>query len=158
VLEAAAARAGWGGALPEGRGRGIALAESFHSIVAQVAEVEVRDGQLAVRRIVCVVDCGFAVNPDAVTAQMEGGIVFGLTAALRGAITLKDGRVEQGNFGDYPLLRLVDTPEIEVHILESGIEHLGGVGEPGTPPVAPAVCNAIHAATGRRIRSLPIVV
>jgi isoquinoline 1-oxidoreductase beta subunit len=156
VLEAAAARAGWGGALPEGRGRGIALAESFHSIVAQVAEVEVRDGQLAVRRIVCVVDCGFAVNPDAVAAQMEGGIVFGLTAALGGAITLKDGRVEQGNFGDYPLLRLVDTPEIEVHILESGIEHLGGVGEPGTPPVAPAVCNAIHAATGRRIRSLPI--
>lgn len=156
VLEAAASRAGWGGALPEGRGRGIALAESFHSIVAQVAEVEVRDGLLAVRRIVCVVDCGFAVNPDAVAAQMEGGIVFGLTAALGGAITLKDGRVEQGNFGDYPLLRLADTPEIEVHILESGIEHLGGVGEPGTPPVAPAVCNAIHAATGRRIRSLPI--
>jgi isoquinoline 1-oxidoreductase beta subunit len=102
------------------------------------------------------VDCGFAVNPDAVAAQMEGGIVFGLTAALGGAITLKDGRVEQGNFGDYPLLRLADTPEIEVHILESGIEHLGGVGEPGTPPVAPAVCNAINAATGRRIRSLPI--
>jgi len=157
VLEAAATRAGWGSALPEGRGRGIALAESFHSIVAQVAEVEVRDGQLAVRRIVCVVDCGFAVNPDAVAAQMEGGIVFGLTAALGGAITLKDGRVEQGNFGDYPLLRLADTPEIEVHIIESGIEHLGGVGEPGTPPVAPAVCNAIHAATGKRIRSLPIV-
>jgi isoquinoline 1-oxidoreductase beta subunit len=157
VLEAAAARAGWGGALPEGQGRGIALAESFHSIVAQVAEVEVRDSQLAVRRIVCVVDCGFAVNPDAVAAQMEGSIVFGLTAALGGAITLKDGRVEQGNFGDYPLLRLADTPEIEVHIIESGIEHLGGVGEPGTPPVAPAVCNAIHAATGKRIRSLPIV-
>jgi isoquinoline 1-oxidoreductase beta subunit len=137
-------------------GRGIALAESFHSIVAQVAEVEVRDNAPVVRRIVCAVDCGFAVNPDTVAAQMESGIVFGLTAALFGEITLEKGRVRQTNFPSYEMLRLAQMPEIEVHIVDSGVEHLGGIGEPGTPPVAPAVCNALFAITGKRIRSLPI--
>jgi isoquinoline 1-oxidoreductase beta subunit len=156
VLEVAAEKAGWGALPAKGRARGIALAESFHSIVAQVAEVEVVDNKPKVMRIVCAIDCGFAVNPDTVAAQMESGIVYGLTAALHGEITVRNGRVEQGNFPDYEMVRLADTPEIEVHIVYSGIEHLGGVGEPGTPPVAPAVCNAIFAATGRRVRSLPI--
>jgi isoquinoline 1-oxidoreductase beta subunit len=137
-------------------GRGVALTESYHSIVAQVAEVEVKDNSPVVRRIVCAVDCGFAVNPDTVVAQMESGIVFGLTAALFGEITLQKGRVEQSNFPNYDMLRLAQTPEIEVHIVESGVEHLGGIGEPGTPPVAPAVCNALFAITGKRIRALPI--
>jgi len=135
---------------------GIALAESFHSIVAQVAEVEIAGGRVRVLRIVCAIDCGFAVNPDTVAAQMESGIVFGLSAALHGEITLKNGRVEQTNYPSYDALRLADTPVIETHIVNSGIEHLGGVGEPGTPPAAPALCNAIFAATGTRIRSLPI--
>jgi isoquinoline 1-oxidoreductase beta subunit len=156
VLELAAKRAGWDDSLPAGVGRGIALAESFHCIVAQVAEVEVKDNAPLVRRIVCAVDCGFAVNPDIVVAQMESGIVFGLTAALFGEISVRKGRVEQANFASYEMLRLAQTPEIEVHIAESGVEHLGGIGEPGTPPVAPAVCNALFAITGKRIRSLPI--
>jgi len=156
VLEIAAGKAGWGAPPAKGRARGIALAESFHSIVAQVAEVEIDGGRLKVRRVVCAIDCGFAVNPDTVAAQMESGIVYGLTAALHGEITVRNGRVEQSNFPDYEMVRLADTPEIEVHIVNSGIEHLGGVGEPGTPPVAPAVCNAIFAATGKRVRSLPI--
>jgi isoquinoline 1-oxidoreductase beta subunit len=156
VLELAAEKAGWGSALPQGVGRGIALAESFHSIVAQVAEVELKEGAVLVRRVVCVIDCGFAVNPDTVAAQMESGIIFGLTAALHGSITVKAGRVEQSNFSDYDMVRLAGTPAIEVHIVNSGIEHLGGVGEPGTPPVAPAVCNALYAVTGKRVRELPI--
>jgi isoquinoline 1-oxidoreductase beta subunit len=156
VLETAAEKAGWSTPLPAGVARGIALAESFHSIVAQVAEVQLRDGQPHVRRVVCVIDCGFAVQPDTVIAQMESGIVFGLTAALYGEITVQKGRVQQGNYHDYPLLGMAETPHIEVHIVESGIEHLGGVGEPGTPPVAPAVCNALFALTGQRVRSLPI--
>jgi isoquinoline 1-oxidoreductase beta subunit len=157
VLETAAQKAGWGSALPPRHGRGIALAESFHSIVAQVAEVEVdADGKLRVTRVVCAIDCGKAVNPDTVAAQMESGIVFGLTAALHGEITLKDGRVEQANFPSYDMLRMADCPKIEVHLVESGWEHLGGVGEPGTPPIAPAVANAVFAATGQRIRKLPI--
>jgi isoquinoline 1-oxidoreductase subunit beta len=156
VLETVAKKAGWDTPLPPGVGRGIALAESFHSIVAQVAEVEVVDKVPRVRRVVCALDCGFAVNPSTVVAQMESGIAFGLTAALCGDITVAKGRVAQGNFHDYPLLRIADMPQIEVHIVDSGVEHLGGVGEPGTPPVAPAVCNAIFAATGQRIRELPI--
>ena len=156
VLETAADRALWSRPLPPGVARGIALAQSFHAIVAQVAEVEVRDGQLRVRRIVCAVDCGFAVQPDTVVAQMESGILFGLTAALHGEVTVEGGRVQQSNFTDYPVLLLAQTPDIDVHIVNSGIEHLGGVGEPGTPPVAPAVCNALFALTGKRIRSLPI--
>jgi isoquinoline 1-oxidoreductase beta subunit len=156
VLELAAQKAGWGHRLARGRGLGIALAGSFHSVVAQVAEVEVTGDALRVRRVVCAIDCGFAVNPDTVAAQMESGIVFGLSAALFGEITTRSGRVEQSNFPNYDMVRLAQTPEIETHIVESGIEHLGGVGEPGTPPVAPAVCNAIFAATGKRVRSLPI--
>jgi isoquinoline 1-oxidoreductase beta subunit len=109
-----------------------------------------------VRRVVCAIDCGFAVNPDTVVAQMESGIVFGLSAALYGEITLKDGRVQETNYPGYDVVRLAETPEIEVHIVTSGFEHLGGVGEPGTPPIAPAVCNALFAATGKRVRSLPI--
>lgn len=161
VLEAAAKKGGWGTPLavaPGTRaGRGIALAESFHSIVAQVAEVEVdAAGAVRVRRVACAIDCGKAVNPATVVAQMESGIVFGLSAALEGEITLKGGRVEQGNFGDYPVLRIGECPAIEVEIVESGWEHLGGVGEPGTPPIAPAVANAVFAATGKPVRRLPI--
>jgi isoquinoline 1-oxidoreductase beta subunit len=156
VLETAARKAGWDNALPAGVGRGIALAQSFRSIVAQVVEVEVRDNLPVVRRIVCAVDCGFAMHPDTVVAQMESGIVFGLTAALFGEITVAQGRVQQSNFPSYDMVRLARTPEIEVHIVNSGIEHLAGVGEPGVPPVAPAVCNALFAVTGKRIRELPI--
>jgi len=161
VLEVAAKKAGWGTPLtarPGGRaGRGIALAESFHSIVAQVAEVEIEaSGALKVRRVVCAIDCGQAINPDTVAAQMESGIVFGLSAALHGEITLKAGRVAQSNFPDYDMVRMADCPAIEVEIVASGWEHLGGVGEPGTPPIAPAVANALFAATGKRVRRLPI--
>ncbi|MGR8919543.1 MAG: molybdopterin cofactor-binding domain-containing protein [Gammaproteobacteria bacterium] len=156
VLETAASKAGWGKPLPAGVGRGIAFAESFGSLVAQVAEVELIDGRVRVRRVVCAVDCGFAVNPDTVEAQMESGILFGLTAALYGEITISGGRVQQSNFPDYPMVRLADAPAIEVHVLESGIEHLGGIGEPGTPPIAPAVANAVYALTGKRVRELPI--
>lgn len=156
VLETAAARAGWGEALPAGVGRGIALAESFGSIAAQVADVQLVDGGVRVRRVVCAIDCGFAVNPDTVVAQMESGIVYGLSAALYGEITVKNGRVQQSNFPDYPVVRLADAPAVEVHIIESGIEHLGGVGEPGTPPIAPAVANALYGLTGKRVRELPI--
>jgi isoquinoline 1-oxidoreductase beta subunit len=157
VLETAARAAGWGTPLPgKNQGRGIALAESFHSIVAQVAEVEVDGDAVRVRRVACAIDCGRAVNPDTVAAQMESGIVYGLSAALHGQITLKRGRVEQANFPDYDVVRMADCPAIEVHIVESGWEHLGGAGEPGTPPIAPAVANAVFAATGRRVRELPI--
>ena len=156
VLETAAQKAGWGSPLPEGTGRGIALAESFGSIVAQVAEVRVEDGRPRVTRVVCAVDCGFALDPRIVATQMEGGIVFGLSAALYGEITFKDGRVLQTNYTSYDMVKLADCPAIEVHIVNSGIEHLGGVGEPGTPPIAPAVCNALFAATGKRVRELPI--
>jgi isoquinoline 1-oxidoreductase subunit beta len=134
----------------------VAFAESFHSIVAQVAEVEISNGTPRVRRVVCAVDCGFAVNPDIVVAQMESAIIFGLSAALHGEITVKAGRIEQSNFPSYDMVRLASTPRIEVHIVNSGLEHLGGIGEPGTPPIAPAVCNALFKLTGKRIRALPI--
>ena len=156
VLELAAEKAGWQTPPPAGVARGVALAESFHSIVAEVAEVEMVNGAPRVRRVVCAVDCGFAVNPDIVVAQMESAIIFGLTAALHGEITLKGGRVEQSNFPSYEMVRLASTPQIEVHIVNSGLDHLGGIGEPGTPPIAPAVCNALFKLTGKRIRSLPI--
>ena len=156
VLESVAEKSGWGTPLEKGVGRGIALHESFHSIVAQVAEVAVTaNGDIHVRRVVCVIDCGPAINPDTIVAQMESGIIFGLSAALFGEITFKDGRVEQGNFPSYDMVRLAETPLIEVHIVAS-TDSLGGVGEPGTPPIAPAVANAIFAATGKRIRQLPI--
>jgi isoquinoline 1-oxidoreductase beta subunit len=155
VLELAAEKAGWGTAVPAGRGRGIAVHKSFDSYVAQVAEVSVADGQVKVHRVVCAVDCGMTVNPDTVAAQMESGIVFGLSAALCGAITLKDGRVEQSNFNNYPILRMRDMPEVQVHIVPSR-EEPTGIGEPGVPPIAPAVANAVFMATGKRIRRLPI--
>lgn len=156
VLELAAVRAGWGEPAPEGRARGIALAESRGSIVAEVAEISItEDGHIRVHRVICAIDCGQVVNPETVRAQMRSGIVFGLTATLKGAITISQGRVEQGNFDDYPLLRASEAPEIDVHIVPSS-EAPGGVGEPGTPPIAPAVANAVLAATGQSVRSLPI--
>ena len=156
ALDLAAEKAGWGAPPAPGRGRGIAMVECFGTIVVHVAEVEVSDdGGLKVHRITCAVDCGMAVNPDGFKAQIEGAIVFGLSAALYGEITLAHGAVEQQNFPNYPVVRLADCPAIEVHIKESDAP-LGGGGEPGTPPVAPAVTNAIFAATGIRIRELPI--
>lgn len=159
VLELAADKAGWGKPLaPKSgvrRGRGIAVHESFRSFVAEVAEVSVRpDGSFTVDRVVCAVDCGLAVNPDQVRAQMEGGIGFALSAALHSAITFKEGRVEQSNFKDYPLLRIREMPKVEVHIAPSEAAPTG-VGEPGVPPLAPAVANALFAATGKRLRKLP---
>jgi isoquinoline 1-oxidoreductase subunit beta len=156
VLELAATKANWGSPLPAGQGRGIAVAFSYGSYAAHVAEVSVApDGAVRVHRVVCAIDCGMAVNPDQVRAQMEGGMVYALTAALYGNITIDRGRVAQSNFHDYPMLRINEMPKVEVHILDSG-EAPGGLGEPGVPPVAPAVTNAIFAATGKRIRTLPI--
>lgn len=156
VLNLAAEKAGWGSPLPAGRARGIAVHESFGSFIAEVAEVSVSPaGDIRVHKVVCAVDCGKYVNPDTIRAQMESGVVFGLSAALHGAITFKDGRVEQSNFHDYPLLRLGEMPEVEVHIVESK-EKSGGIGEPGVPPIAPAVANAVFALTGKRIRKLPM--
>jgi isoquinoline 1-oxidoreductase subunit beta len=156
VLELAATKASWGSPLPPGRGRGIAVCFSYGSYSAHVAEVSVGDdGTVHVHKVVCAIDCGIAVNPDQVKAQMEGGLIYGLTAALFGEITVDKGRVQQTNFHTYPMLRIAQTPLTEVHILESG-EAPGGLGEPGVPTVAPAVCNAIFAATGKRIRRLPI--
>jgi isoquinoline 1-oxidoreductase subunit beta len=156
VLKLAAQKAGWGASLPKGRARGIAVHESFGSFVAQVAEVSVSPkGEVRVHKVVCAVDCGKYVNPDTIKAQMESGIAFGLSAALHGAITLKNGRAEQSNFHDYPVLRQNEMPAVEVHIVPS-TEKSGGIGEVGVPPVAPAVCNAIFALTGKRVRRLPI--
>jgi isoquinoline 1-oxidoreductase beta subunit len=157
VLELAAERAGWGRPLPPGSGRGISLLHAFgETYIAAVAEVSVsKEGDVRVQRVVCAVDCGIMVNPDTVKAQMESGIIFGITAALFGEITIKDGRVEQGNFDDYRMLRIDEAPFIDVHLVKS-TEPPGGVGEPGTSAVIPAVTNAIFAATGRRIRKLPV--
>ena len=156
VLEAAAERSGWGRPLPAGQGRGIALCTGFGSFIAQVLQVSVaRDGTVEPMHVWCVVDCGVAVNPDTIRAQMESGIIFGLSAALHGEITIKDGRVEQSNFGDYRVLRINEVPKIDVHLVKSG-EAPGGIGEPGTSCVMPALTNAIFAATGKRIRKLPV--
>ena len=144
-----------GNTFTEGRARGIALHTSFGSFVAQVAEVSVSaEGKVKVHRVVCAVDCGRVTNPNIVAAQMECGIVFGLTAALYGAITMKNGRVQQSNFNNYPLLTMKEMPKVEVHIVRSQ-EPPSGVGEPGVPPIAPAVANAIFAATGKRIEVCP---
>ena len=157
VLDLAAARAGWGSPLPAGRGRGIACAFSFDSYVAEVAEVSVdKAGLPHVRRVVCAVDCGRAVNPDGVRAQVESAVVYGLSAALKGAITIADGRTEQSNFHDFEVLRIQEMPVVEVHLVAS-TERPTGIGEPGLPPAAPAVVNAIFAATGKRLRRLPIL-
>jgi isoquinoline 1-oxidoreductase beta subunit len=156
VLELAATQAGWGSALPNGVFRGIAVHKAFESYVAQVAEVSVAsDGTVRVHRVVCAIDCGPVVNPGTVEVQMQSGIVYGLTAALYGEIGIEGGRAVQSNFHDYSTLLMAETPKVEVHIVPS-TESQGGVGEPGMPPIGPAVCNAIFAATGKRIRRLPI--
>ena len=156
VLQVAAESAGYGSGLPEGRALGIAVQESFGSVAAQVAEVSIgEDGRPIVHKVTCAMDCGWVVNPDTAEAQIESGIIFGLTAALYGAITIEDGRVVQGNFPDYEMLRMATTPEIAVHLVESG-NAPGGLGDPATPPVAAAVANAIYILTGQRVRELPI--
>ncbi|HZL98709.1 MAG TPA: xanthine dehydrogenase family protein molybdopterin-binding subunit [Planctomycetota bacterium] len=155
VLERAAQAAGWGSPPPAGRARGLAVHHSFDSTVAQVAEVSLERGQPRVHKVTCAVDCGRVVNPDGVAAQLEGAVGFALTALLYGAITLREGRVEQSNFHDYRMLRIQDMPQVEVQIVESG-EKSTGIGEPGVPPLAPAVCNALFALTGQRIRRLPL--
>jgi len=157
VLELAAEKAGWGKPLPESHYRGIAVVESFGSYVAEVAEISIdkKSKSLRVHRVVAAVDCGRHVNPETIRAQVEGGVIYGLTAALKGEITIANGRVEQGNFNDYDLVRINEAPPVEVHIVQSN-DGPGGMGEPGTPPIAPAVCNAIFAATGRPVRRLPI--
>jgi isoquinoline 1-oxidoreductase beta subunit len=156
VLELAGQKAKWGSKLPAGVGRGVATHFSFESYVVQIVDASVeKDGTVRVHRVVCAVDCGFVINPDTVIAQMEGGIIFGLTAALKTEITLKDGRVQQTNFHDYQMMRMFESPEIEVHIVPS-TANPSGVGEPGVPPVAAALTNAIFAATGKRVRRLPV--
>jgi len=156
VLELAAAKADWGKPLAAGRFRGIAVVKAFDTYVAEVVEISVaREGTVQVHRVVCAVDCGRVINPATVEAQMQGAIVYGLTAALKGGITIDRGRVQQSNFSDYDLWRMNEMPHVEVHIVPSE-ESPTGCGEPGVPPVAPAVCNAIFAATGKRIRSLPV--
>jgi isoquinoline 1-oxidoreductase beta subunit len=155
VLELAAEKAGWGTKLPEGKARGVAVHESFSTFVAQVAEITMQaDGSVKVDRVVCAVDCGRAINPDVIRAQMEGGIGFGLGGVLYGEVTLDKGEVQQSNFHDYRVLRIEEMPKVEVHIVPS-TEAPTGVGEPGVPPIGPAVANAVFAATGRRVRSLP---
>jgi isoquinoline 1-oxidoreductase beta subunit len=155
VLELAAARAGWGSPPPPGRGRGLAVHESFGSIVAYVAEVAVEAGQIRVHRVTAAIDCGICVNPLGVRAQIESGLAFGLGAALHSELTIKQGRVVESNFHDYQILRLDEMPRVEVHIVDSR-EKSGGAGEPGTPPIAPAVANAVFALTGQRLRRLPL--
>lgn len=156
VLELAAAKAGWGTPLEKGRARGIAIQESFKSIVAEVAEISVSpSGELKVHRVTAAVDCGSVINPDTAAQQVESGIIFGLTAALHGEITIEKGAVAQSNFPDYEMVRMADVPVIDVHFIESGA-NLGGLGEPGTPPIAAAVSNAVFAATGKRVRDLPL--
>jgi isoquinoline 1-oxidoreductase subunit beta len=156
VLQLAAEKAGWGQPLPKGAGRGVSVQFVFATHMAHVAEVEVsKDGAVRVRRVVCAVDCGTVVNPDTVRAQIEGAVIFGITAALYGKITLKNGRVEQANFDTYQILRMNEAPAIEVHIVQS-FEPPGGMGEAGTSAIVPAVTNAIFAATGKRLRKLPI--
>jgi isoquinoline 1-oxidoreductase beta subunit len=155
VLDLAAAKAGWGSALPGGRARGIAVHESFGSVCAQVAEVSLAGNEIRVHKVVAAFDCGLVVNPLTVEAQLQSAIAFGLSAALYSQVTLKDGRVEQSNFHDYRVLRMNEMPVVEVHLVPGG-EKPTGVGEPGTPPVAPAVANALYALTGKRARTLPL--
>jgi isoquinoline 1-oxidoreductase subunit beta len=155
VLERAAVRAGWGTPVPAGHGRGLACHFSYRTYVAQVAEVSVAQGTVRVHRVHVVVDCGRVVNPDVVRAQMEGAVIFGLSAALKGAVTIAKGHVQQSNFHDFEVLRLPEAPVIDVEILASDAPPTG-VGEPGVPPIAPAVANAVFAVTGKRVRRLPI--
>jgi isoquinoline 1-oxidoreductase beta subunit len=158
VLDAVAKRAGWGSPLPEGTGRGIAIVESFGTIVAEVIEASVRDdGSPKVLKAYAVVDCGTTINPLNADAQIMGGLIMGLSSAIGEAVTLETGAVVQSNFGDYPILRLADAPPaVDVHFIESGAQ-TGGIGEPGLPPASPALANALAAATGKRIRNLPLL-
>jgi isoquinoline 1-oxidoreductase beta subunit len=156
VVDVAAEKAGWGAPLPERHGRGVAVQYAFGTYLATIAEVAVSgDGEVQVSRVVCAVDCGIIVNPDTVKAQIEGGVIFGLTAALFGEITIRDGRVEQSNFNDCRVLRMNEAPTVEVHLIKSS-EAPGGIGEVGTVGAAPALTNAIFVATGIRIRRLPV--
>ena len=156
VLEVAAEAAGYGQNLRDGHALGLAVQESFGSIVAEVVEVSMSsDNQPIVHKVTCAIDCGWAVNPDGAASQVESGIIYGLTAALYGEITIEKGRVAQNNFPDYEMVRMATAPEIDVHIVESG-EALGGLGEPSTPPIAAAVTNAVYILTGQRVRELPI--
>ncbi len=156
TLDLAAKKAGWGTPLPKGRARGIAVHESFGSVCAHVAEVSLDKGAVKVHRVVSAFDCGLVVNPMTVEAQVQGAVAFGLSAALHSAITLKDGKVQQSNFHDYTVLRITDMPRVEVHLVPSGADKPTGVGEPATPPIAPAVANALFALTGKRARALPL--
>lgn len=155
ALNLVAEKAGWGKPLPAGHYQGVAVHESFRSYVAQVAEISIQNGQLRVHKVTCAIDCGLAVNPDGVKSQMEGCVIFALSAFLYGEISLEKGRVKQRNFHDYKMVRMNEAPTIEVHIADSN-EQMGGAGEPGVPPVAPAIANAIFAATGKRVRQLPL--
>jgi len=157
ALDKAAEMAGWSTPPAPGRARGIALVESFGSIAAEVAEVEIVDGRVKVHRVCAAVDCGDVINPDTATAQVEGGIIFGMSAALFNEVTIDGGRVAQSNFHDVPMPKLADTPSISVEFIRSGAA-LGGLGEPGVPPVAPAIANAVFALTGTRVRTLPLKV
>ncbi|KVD51533.1 aldehyde dehydrogenase [Burkholderia ubonensis] len=155
VLDVASKAAGWGTPLPKGQGRGVSVMHAFGSFFSIVVDVAVDDGDVQVKRVVCAVDCGMAVNPDTIDAQVQGGIIFGITGALYGEITIENGRVAQSNFTDYRMLRINETPPIDVHIVKSG-EAPGGIGEPGTAALAAALANAIFAATGKRVRKLPV--
>ena len=151
----AAERAEWGKPLPAGHARGVSVVNNIGSNTAQIAEVSIEKGKVKVHRVVCAVDCGVVVNPAGVAQQIASGIAFGLSAALKGGITIRNGRVEQGNFDRYDVVRMDEMPKVEVHIVPSEAAP-GGIGEASTPGIAPAVCNAIFAATGKRIRQLPI--
>ncbi len=155
VLELAARESGWGTSLPSGRARGVAVHESFGSFVAEVAEVSIEGDAIRVHKVTCAVDCGIAVNPETIRAQLQGAVAFGLSAALHSTLTIADGQVQESNFDDYKVLRLAEMPEVDVHIVES-TDPPGGIGEPGTPPIAPAVANAVFALTGKRLRDLPL--
>jgi isoquinoline 1-oxidoreductase subunit beta len=155
ALRLAADKSGWGTAPPAGRARGLAVHECFGSIVAEVAEVSIEDGRIRVHAVTCAVDCGIAVNPLGIEAQVQGSVVYGLTAALYGKLTIRGGKVLESNFHDYPALRMFEMPRVDVHLITNG-PPMGGIGEPATAPIAPAVANAIFALTRRRLRSLPL--
>lgn len=155
VINVAAEKSGWGASLPKGKGRGISASYNQGAWVAEVAEVTVSDNKLIVDRITCAIDCGLVINPQGAINQVEGGIVEGLAAALYGKITIKDGIVQESNFHDYRFCRMPEIPQIDVHLIDS-VDAPRGLGEGPLPPVAPAITNAIFAATGRRVRELPI--
>jgi isoquinoline 1-oxidoreductase beta subunit len=155
VLDTAAERGGWGTPTPAGRARGIAYMEAYGSLCAQVAEISLERGRPRVHKVTVAIDCGDVINPDTVAAQMQGSVVWGLSSTLHEAMTLKGGSADQRNFDRYQVARIDEAPVVETHIIRSG-QPLGGVGEPGVPPLAPAVCNAIFALTGVRVRRLPL--